>query len=52
MKVYFNNKEFDVSANAVVTIFLEQINLPEKEASLPYSGLALAINNTVIPQNK
>ena len=43
MKIYVNNKETDVSENLKVNELAQQFQLPDK-------GIALAVNNQMIPR--
>lgn len=45
MKIYVNNKETDVSENMKVNELAQQLQLPDK-------GIALAVNNQMIPRTE
>ena len=45
MKIYVNNKETDVSENMKVNELALQLQLPDK-------GIALAVNNQMIPRTE
>ncbi len=47
MTIYINNKEYTIEDNASISQALKQV-----EGSIPSSGIAIALNNDVIPASQ
>lgn len=47
MTIYINNKEYNIEDNASIGKALKQV-----ESNIPSSGIAIALNNDVIPASQ